>query len=125
MLRGGKSVNDDQGVKWSGGRSEDRPPLFLRKGIKMPVYVDNMNAKYGRMVMCHMLADTDEELHEMADRIGVSRRWHQAAGTHRSHYDICLAKKVLAIHHGATPVTRSELGQILRRKRKERAYTDQ
>ncbi len=56
----------------------------------MTVYVDDMRAPYGRMVMCHMLADTDDELHAMADHIGVARRWHQKAGTPHSHYDICL-----------------------------------
>jgi hypothetical protein len=42
------------------------------------VYVDDMRAKYGRMVMCHLIADTDAELHAMAKAIGVARRWHQA-----------------------------------------------
>lgn len=55
----------------------------------MSVYVDDMTAGYGRMVMCHMLADTDHELHAMADKIGVAQRWHQRAGTPYSHYDIC------------------------------------
>jgi len=38
------------------------------------VYVDDMRAPFGRLVMCHMIADTDGELLEMADRIGVQRR---------------------------------------------------
>ena len=37
----------------------------------MAVYIDDMNAKYGRMTMCHMIADTDKELREMALRLFV------------------------------------------------------
>ena len=48
----------------------------------MTVYVDNMQAPFGRMKMCHMVADTSEELLAMADKIGVQRKWLQKAGTH-------------------------------------------
>ena len=71
----------------------------------MTVYVDNMRAKLGRMVMCHMIADTDEELHAMADCIGVSRRWWQAPPKHRSHYDIALSKRAAAVAAGAVEIT--------------------
>lgn len=83
----------------------------------MAIYVDDMNARYKNMIMVHMVADCDEELHAMADAIGVARRWHQKAGTHHSHYDICLSKKALAISLGAKPITRAQLGEILKRKR--------
>src|SRR3546814_17849518 len=71
-------------------------------------------ASYGRMIMCHMLADTDEELHAMAAHIGVARRWHQKAGTYHSHYDICLAKRAIAIRAGAIEIDRRGLAQIIR-----------
>lgn len=72
------------------------------------VYVDDYNAKFGRMIMCHMVADTLEELHAMADKIGMKRHWFQDGGGW-FHYDVSLAKKRLAITHGAVPVTSREL----------------
>lgn len=83
----------------------------------MTVYVDDMNAGYGRMVMCHMLADTDEELHAMADRIGVARKWHQAPPKHDSHYDIALSKRALAVKAGARQITWREAGAMNRRRK--------
>lgn len=83
----------------------------------MAVYVDSARHPYGRMIMCHMFADTSLELDEMALKIGVAFRWKQKLGTHREHYDICLAKRRLAIRHGAKEVTSHELGQIMLRKR--------
>lgn len=72
----------------------------------MTVYVDDMRARFGRMVMCHMLADTDEELHAMADAIGVARRWWQSpAKTSGSHYDIALTKRAAAVAAGAVEIT--------------------
>jgi hypothetical protein len=83
----------------------------------MAVYVDDMRAPFGRMVLCHMLADSDEELHAMADKIGVARKWHQKPGTTHSHYDIALSKRKLAIHFGAKEINRSQVAQILKLKR--------
>lgn len=72
----------------------------------MTVYVDDMRAPLGRMIMCHMIADTSEELHAMARSIGVKRRWCQNSGTWREHYDICLAKRGMALEAGAADITR-------------------
>ncbi|TAL65655.1 MAG: DUF4031 domain-containing protein [Burkholderiaceae bacterium] len=81
------------------------------------VYVDNMKAKFGRMVMCHMLADSDEELHAMADRIGVARRWHQSPPKHDSHYDIALSKRAMAVRAGATEITWRQASAMTMRRR--------
>ena len=87
----------------------------------MTVYIDNQRASFNRMVMCHMVADNDEELLSMADKIGVQRKWHQAPGTYRSHFDVCLSKRSLAIKAGAVEISRKELGRFLlfgRRRKK-------
>lgn len=77
----------------------------------MTVYVDNARLPYRRMKMCHMLADTLNELHAMADAIGVSRRHFQGASSF-PHYDICLSKRALAVQHGAVEVSSRELVAI-------------
>ena len=68
----------------------------------MTVYVDDVRHPFGRMVMCHLWADTEAELLAMVDRIGVDRRWYQRppkASWH--HFDISLSKKAAAIAAGA------------------------
>lgn len=47
----------------------------------MTVYVDDMRAAYGRMVMCHMIADTEDKLHTMADKIGVAWKYRRQMPT--------------------------------------------
>jgi len=73
------------------------------------VYVDDMQAPYRNMVMCHMAADSTDELLAMADRIGVNRKWIQYPGSYREHFDICAAKRKLAVNAGAEEVTSREL----------------
>lgn len=77
----------------------------------MTVFVGVPMWPYGRMVMCHMIADTDEELDGMADKIGVARRWKQHDPDKRNgsigaldHYDIAKSKRALAVKHGAVPL---------------------
>jgi hypothetical protein len=83
------------------------------------VYVDNMNAKYGRMIMCHMVADSTEELLAMVDKIGVNRKWIQKAGKVEEHFDICLSSRKKAVSFGAKEITWRELGLRLIEKRKQ------
>lgn len=84
----------------------------------MAVYVDNMHetklGQYGRMNMCHMVADSEEELHAMADKIGVARKWYQG-----DHYDICMSKRTKAVSLGAAEITMREAVPIIKEYRKK------
>lgn len=83
----------------------------------MSVYVDDAQNEFGRMKMCHMLADTTDELLAMADRLGVARKWIQFPGTYREHFDIAMSKRRLALQHGAQPVTTEFLVDFRNAKR--------
>lgn len=85
----------------------------------MSVYVDNMQAQLGRMVMSHMLADTTEELLTMADTIGLNRRHIQHAGTPKEHFDVSRSKRAQAVAAGAIEITGREVAALLARKRQE------
>lgn len=78
----------------------------------MAVYVDQSDKPYGRMMMCHMMADSTEELLAMAVEIGVSRRWLQSPGTRLEHFDICKAKRTLAIAAGAKELTNRDMAKM-------------
>lgn len=68
----------------------------------MPVYVGTIEWPFRNMIMFHLVADTNEELHAMVDKIGVNRKWFQTGASHGiDHYDICKSKKVLALQNGA------------------------
>lgn len=57
------------------------------------------------MKMSHMMADTDEELHAMADAIGIARRHFQKG----DHYDISITKRNLAIRNGAVEISMQQM----------------
>jgi len=68
----------------------------------MTCYVDDVRHKYGNMVMCHLWADTLDELLSMVDKIGVQRKWlQQPPNASWVHFDIAVSKKALAIKNGA------------------------
>jgi len=68
------------------------------------VYVDDYRAPFGRMRLSHMMADTEEELEEMARKLGLKREWKQSSRRY-VHYDVCEAKRRKAIRLGARAVT--------------------
>jgi len=84
------------------------------------VYVDPAVYPLGRMRMCHMLADTTEELKAMAVALGLKPEWIQKPGQPDEHFDICLAKRKRAIRLGAIEVTSRDLVRLIRARRMTR-----
>ena len=81
----------------------------------MSVYVDGAKNKYGRMIMSHMLADTLPELLDMAEKIGVQRKWLQWDSRRTiPHFDICQSKRVLALRYGAIAIGNKNVVEIIR-----------
>lgn len=80
------------------------------------VYIDSFNAPFGRMLMCHMLADNTMELLLFAEAIGVNLKWIQDAGTSREHFDICQSKKRIALSLGAQQASIGEMGRIMEKR---------
>lgn len=76
----------------------------------MAVYVDDVEIPFGRMLMCHLWADTDAELLAMVDTIGVQRKWIQGHPTLSLpqfrkaswvHFDVAKGMRARAIAAGA------------------------
>lgn len=67
------------------------------------------------------MADTDDELHTFATRLGLRRAWAQYPGTWKSHYDLTDSKRQRALQLGAIPITYGGAQSIalMQRKRAE------
>jgi hypothetical protein len=78
----------------------------------MTVYVDDgfcgSPGSWGRWTGGgHMQADTIEELHDFAARLGLRRSWFQSkpGRPDHDHYDLTASKRALALELGATSET--------------------
>ena len=65
---------------------------------------------------CHLLADEREELHEMAARLGMPRRFFQDHPW-RWHYDLPAHLRPEAVRFGAVEVELRAVGRLLRDRR--------
>lgn len=79
----------------------------------MAVYVDEIQhypqTKLPYKNWCHMACDGDlEELHAMAEKIGLKRSWFQKHPT-LPHYDLVPSKRALAIRYGAIAIPATDL----------------
>lgn len=85
----------------------------------MPVYVDDAVWPWRGRLWCHLMADTDDELHAFAERLGLQRVWlqHKPARPWLDHFDLPDYGREKAIILGAIPVSRAELVAVIRAKR--------
>lgn len=75
-------------------------PVFKRAATKRP-----------KVMYSHMVADTFEELHAFAEKIGVKKHFfHRAEVAH--HYDINQDQFALAVQNGAKIVSSKEIVAI-------------
>ncbi len=76
----------------------------------MGVYVDDARIRRRGRRWSHLVADTPEELHGAAARLGLRRQWAHAGRT--LHYDVPEHLRELAIALGvAEPITWRELAR--------------
>jgi len=81
----------------------------------MAVYVDRSVHRLGRMKTCHMIADTLDELHAMAEAIGCDPSWFQVSRSGVPHYDIPLFRKERAIARGAVVSGTRDFAAVMRK----------
>ena len=88
----------------------------------MACYVDTVRdyptAGLRHTRFCHLLADTREELHAMADALGVPRRYVQDHPW-RWHHDLPEPLRPRAVALGAKEIDLHEVGALLRQRRAE------
>lgn len=71
----------------------------------MSVYVDDAVHAWRGQRWAHLMADTLEELHAMAQQLGIPRRAFQNK-TSGAHYDVTADLREDAIRLGAVPISR-------------------
>ncbi len=84
------------------------------------IYVDEMSVclrskNWPYSQACHMVADSVEELHYFAGRMGLKRSWFQRGSV--PHYDLTKGMRLLAVKLGAVEITRKKFVEFMRRYR--------
>ncbi|HZO72803.1 MAG TPA: DUF4031 domain-containing protein [Ktedonobacteraceae bacterium] len=89
----------------------------------MSVYVDQLintkpyrrseNERWNWSQSCHMLADSEEELHAFARRLGLKREWFQKKHQNPRlwHYDLTANKRRQALQLGAKELTPEQFAE--------------
>ncbi|WP_454828101.1 DUF4031 domain-containing protein [Pseudoxanthomonas wuyuanensis] len=84
----------------------------------MAIYIDSEAIRWRGRQWCHMVADTLEELHVFAARLGLERRWFQDRCRY-PHYDVTMAVRSKALRMGAIDADRTMLIACCKRVRSQ------
>lgn len=76
----------------------------------MAVYVDPAVFPWHGARWCHLTADSEDELHAFARRLGLRRRWFHSRPSRpwADHYDLAEPTRREAVGLGAREITRRE-----------------
>ncbi|MEE4156199.1 DUF4031 domain-containing protein [Pseudomonas viridiflava] len=91
----------------------------------MAVYVDAEGIKWRGREWSHLVADSLDELHAFADKLGLRRSWFQSK-TLYPHYDVTKSVRTRALAMGAHGADREKIVSCAKRMRSEmiQAYRD-
>lgn len=97
-----------------------------KKRLWKMIYVDEMrvclrNKNWPYSQACHMVADSIDELHRFAGRLGLRRSWFQNKTL--PHYDLTIGMRVKAVKLGAIEIDKKKFMEILRKYRERRSLT--
>jgi hypothetical protein len=84
----------------------------------MAVYVDEEGIRWRGREWCHLVADSLDELHSFAAKLGLRRSWFQSK-TRYPHYDVTTSVRTRAIALGAHNADRDTIVSCARQMRSE------
>ena len=84
----------------------------------MAVYVDSEHIEWQGNTWCHLVADSAQELHAFARRLGLRRAWFQSE-SHYPHYDVTTSMQERALALGAVLADRHTIVSCGRKLRAE------
>ena len=88
------------------------------------IYVDELTVcirskKWPYRQACHLMADSEEELHYFAGRMGLFRSWFQRGSL--PHYDLTKNMRLLAVKLGAVEIDRKKFVELMEKYRLRKA----
>lgn len=84
----------------------------------MTVYIDAEGIRWCGREWCHLVADSLDELHVFAARLGLRRSWFQEKGRY-PHYDVAMSMRDRALRLGAVDADRATIIACCKRARLE------